>query len=81
MTQTFRDHPFAATGFVLAVCLTLFFLGRMVTSALYWHNPAHHNETVKSWMTVSYIARSWQVDPRQIDRMAGFPGPKVGRCG
>ena len=76
MRQTFRDHPYAALGFLLAVVVTLFFLGRMVSTALYWHDPAHHNESVKPWMTVGYIAKSWHVDPRQIDQMAGFPGPR-----
>ena len=56
--------------------MTLFFLVRITASAVYWHNPAHHHETVKPWMTVGYIAKSWHLDPAQIDAMAGLPGPK-----
>ncbi len=76
MKQLFKNHPFAATGFLLATAITLFFIVRIVTSAIYWADPAHHNETVKPWMTVGYIAKSWGLDPREIDILAGLPTPK-----
>ena len=63
-------------GFVLAAAVTLFFMVRIVVSAIYWSDPAHHNETVKPWMTVGYIAKSWHLDPREIDRIAGLPSPE-----
>lgn len=74
--KLFRAHPYAASGFVLAAAVTLFFMVRIVLSAIYWADPAHHNETVKPWMTAGYIARSWQIDPRQIDLLANLPGPE-----
>jgi hypothetical protein len=77
MKRLFQNHPFAVSGFVLATAVTLFFIVRIIVSALYWANPAHHNETVKPWMTVGYIAKSWDLDPRQIDALAGLPGPEV----
>ncbi|MEO8241280.1 MAG: hypothetical protein ABI832_03155 [bacterium] len=76
MKQTFRDHPYAVTGFLLAATITLFFLIRMVVAVIYWSNPAHHNETAKPWMTVGYVAHSWHLDAAQIDQLAGLPGPK-----
>ncbi len=76
MKQLFRNHPIAASGFVLAAAVTLFFLFRIVSSALYWSDPAHQNETVKPWMTVGYIAKSWDLDPREIDAIAGLPTPE-----
>ena len=39
MKQLFRNHPIAASGFVLAAAVTLFFLFRIVSSALYWSDP------------------------------------------
>ena len=75
MKRLFNKHPFALGGFVLAAAVTLFFIGRIVVSAVYWADPAHHNETVKPWMTVGYIAQSWDLDPREIDRMANLPLP------
>lgn len=75
MKRLFQNHPYAVSGFVLAAAVTLFFVFRIVASALYWADPAHHNETVKPWMTVGYIAKSWNLDPRQIDALAGLPTP------
>lgn len=74
--KLFRAHPYAATGFLLAAAVTLFFMVRIVMSAIYWADPAHHNETVKPWMTVGYIAKSWHLDPRDIDRIAQLPSPE-----
>ena len=75
MKQVFRDHPYAASGFLLAAAVTLFFTIRVTVSAIYWADPAHHNETVKPWMTVGYIAKSWDLDPYEIDRITGLPMP------
>ncbi len=74
MRQLFRTHPFASSGFVMAAAVTLFFVIRIVWSAVYWAN--HHDETVKPWMTVGYIGKSWHLDPMEIDTLAGLPGPK-----
>lgn len=76
MKSLFKSHPYAASGFLLAAAVTLFFIVRIVMSAIYWSDPAHHNETVKPWMTVGYIAKSWHLDPREIDRIAGLPSPE-----
>ncbi len=76
MKQLFKNHPYAASGFLLAMAVTLFFMVRIVVSAVYWADPAHHNETVKPWMTVGYIAKSWKLDPREIDALAGLPTPE-----
>lgn len=75
MKQMFRDHPFAAAGFVLATVVTLFFTVRFVVSVVYWSDSAHHHETVKAWMTIGYVGKSWGLDPRQIDAAAGFAVP------
>lgn len=76
MKRLFREHPYASSGFVLAFAVTLFFTVRVISSAIYWADPAHHNETVKPWMTVGYIAKSWDLDPRQIDQITGLPTPE-----
>lgn len=73
--QLWRSHPYAFSGFVLAAAVTLFFMVRIVSSAIYWSDPAHHNEQIKPWMTVGYIAQSWHLDPRAIDALAVLPTP------
>ena len=78
MKSLFKSHPYAASGFLVAAAVTLFFMVRIVMSAIYWSDPAHHNESVKPWMTVGYIAKSWHLDPRSIDILSGMPAPGDG---
>ena len=79
MKQLFRNHPYASSGFVLALAVTLFFLFRMAATAIYWADPAHHNQTVKPWMTIGYVAKSWKLSPLEIDTVAKLPLPQEGR--
>ena len=74
MRPLFRTHPYALSGFLMAAAVTLFFVVRIIWSAIYWSN--HHNETVRPWMTVGYIGKSWHLDPMEIDTLAGLPSPK-----
>lgn len=79
LKHLWREHPRLFSAFLLAAALTLFFALRMTVSAIYWSDPAHRNETVRPWMTVGYIARSWNLDPHEIDTLAGLPIPEHGR--
>ena len=78
MIRLFRQHPFALTGFLLGLAVTLFFAVHGVRSALYWSDPAHRNQQVQPWMTVGYVAKSWGLDPHEIDALAGLPLPERG---
>ena len=75
MRALWRQRPYLVSAFLLACAVTLFFAVRFVTQAIYWSDPAHQNQTVEGWMTVGYIAKSWQVDPHQLDDLAGLPQP------
>lgn len=77
MLRLAKQRPFLVAAFVLATALTLFFSVRLVARAIYWSNPAHHNEMVQEWMTVGYIAKSWRLDPAELDLAAGLPGPQA----
>jgi hypothetical protein len=79
LKQLWHDHPRLFSAFLIAAALTLFFSIRIAASALYWSDPAHRNETVRPWMTVGYVARSWDLDPRELDTLAGLPIPEHGR--
>lgn len=72
--QLARSHPRLMIAFALAVLFSLFFAGRLVFHAVYWAN--HRQEAVEPWMTVGYIGRSWDLDPREIDTRAGLPLPQ-----
>jgi hypothetical protein len=65
-----RARPWLTSAFLLACALTLFFAMRFTVQTIYWAN--HQDETVQPWMTVGYIARSWDLDGRQIDAIAGL---------
>lgn len=76
--KLWRRHPILTTAFVLALALTLGFAGRFVAQVVYWSNPAHQNQQVQAWMTVGYIARSWQVEGPDLGLEAGLPPPDGG---
>ncbi len=75
MIGLWRRRPVLTSAFVLACAVTLFFIGRVVYSGIYW--ASHQDDPIKSWMTVGYIARSWDLDGREIDAIAGLPLPEV----
>lgn len=77
MLRLVKQRPFLVAAFVLATALTLFFSVRLVARAVYWSDPAHQNEMVQEWMTVGYIARSWHINPTELDEAAGLPDPRV----
>lgn len=78
MLRLWRKRPLLVSAFLLATALTLFFGFRFVRYTIYWSDPAHHQEVVQGWMTVGYIGKSWRLDPREIDRVAGLPVPEHG---
>ncbi len=75
MIRLWRNRPLLTSAFLLACALTLFFAVRFVVQAVYW--SSHQEEPVQPWMTVGYVARSWGLDPREIDALAGLPTPDV----
>jgi hypothetical protein len=77
MLTLWRQRPVLVTAFLLATALTLFFAVRLVVQTLYWSDPSHHEQKVSEWMTVGYIARSWDLKPEDLDAASGFPIPKV----
>lgn len=77
MKRLWHRHPVLLSAFAIALMLSLFFAGRIAVRVVYWSQ--HRELQVQPWMTVGYIGRSWRLDPRQIDAMAGLPPPVAGR--
>jgi hypothetical protein len=75
LATLWRARPFLTSAFLLACALALFFAVRLTVQTVYWAN--HQDERVQPWMTVGYIARSWDLDGRKIDALAGLPLPEV----
>ena len=59
-----------------AVCLVALvaagaFAVRTARTALYWSQ--HHNDPIERWMTVNYVARSYDVPPDALWNALGLP--------
>ena len=76
MNGLWKTHPRLLLAFLGLTALALFFAGRILWGAIYW--AEHRNETVRPWMTVGYVGRSWGLEPREIDARAGLPLPVEG---
>ncbi len=63
LTTLFRTHPVLTTAFFLAATLTVLFTIRTIVFTIYWANPAHHDQPLEPWMTLRYVARSWDLPP------------------
>jgi hypothetical protein len=75
MLTLWRARPWLTSAFLLACALTLFFAVRFTVQTIYF--AAHQDEEIQPWMTVGYIARSWDLNGREIDALAGLPLPEV----
>lgn len=69
-----RARPVLTSAFLLACAVTLVFAGRFTVYTVYW--ASHREVPVEPWMTVGYVARSWGLDPRELDAAAGLPLPE-----
>jgi hypothetical protein len=58
-------------AFVLVVSFTGLFAVRTVRRTIYWHY--HQDETIRPWMTVGYVAHSYNVPPWVLQRALGLP--------
>jgi hypothetical protein len=74
LIRLWQARPWLTSAFLLACGVTLFFAGRFVVFTVYW--STHSEMPIQSWMTVGYVARSWGVDGREIDLLAGLPLPE-----
>lgn len=55
---------------VIAVGFTVFSTFRAVRRAAYWRE--HRDQPIESWMTIGYVARSYQVPPHILQQAAGI---------
>lgn len=65
--KLWKEHRLAASAFVVALIVALFFAARLAYFMVYWSDPAHRNQPIEDWMTVGYVARSYDL-PR--DKLA-----------
>ena len=58
-------------AFVLVISFTGIFAVRTVRRAIYWHY--HQDEPIRPWMSLGYIARSYNVPPWVLQQALGLP--------
>jgi hypothetical protein len=75
LKAAWQARPGLTFAFLLACAVTLGFTGSFAYHTVYW--ATHQNVAVRPWMTVGYVARSWNLDGREIDTLAGLPMPEV----
>ncbi|MEX4008111.1 hypothetical protein [Neoaquamicrobium sediminum] len=74
---TWRRHRALGIAFVIAGALTLFFLGRTIVFYTYW--ATHREVPIEDWMTVGYIARSYDIDRSHLRGMLGLEADEPDR--
>jgi hypothetical protein len=63
-------------AFVLVVSATGLFAVRTVRRTIYWR--FHHDEPIRPWMTIGYIAHSYRVPPWVLRQALGLPSKTSG---
>jgi hypothetical protein len=61
------------TAFMLVVIVTALSAMRTVRRAIYWSH--HRDEPIRSWMTLRYVAHSYDVSPGMLYEALGIPHP------
>jgi hypothetical protein len=64
-----QKHRGLLVAFTLAAALTMTFAVRMTYSYVYWSN--HRDEPIQGWMTVGYVARSYDVPREDLSEALG----------
>lgn len=73
LKNLFRQHPKLVSALALTTALALFFALKFLVGVAYWSQ--HQKETIRPWMTIGYVAKSWGLKAHEIDLRAGLPHP------
>ena len=60
MNRLWQDHKLLVLGFMAALVLTTVLFVRLIADVVYW--PRHRDTEIAGWMTVGYVAHSYDVD-------------------
>jgi hypothetical protein len=61
-----QHHRRLLLAFCAIVSVFTVFAVRTTTSAIYWMDPAHRDQTLEGWMTPRYVAMSYQLPPEVL---------------
>lgn len=71
LKKLWRHNRWLTLTFLITLTLALIFIVRAGVFFVYWQN--HADEPIEGWMTVRYVAKSYQVDPKIIHDAIGLP--------
>jgi hypothetical protein len=71
MKKLGRREWLVVLAFVLVLSFTALFAVRTVRRAIYWHY--HHDEPIRPWMNLGYIAHSYNVPPWVLHQALSLP--------
>ena len=60
MKTLWQQHKLLILGFLVALLLTVYLSLRLVADVVYW--PQHRDAEISGWMTIGYVAHSYDVD-------------------
>ncbi|MEE9429151.1 MAG: hypothetical protein V3V25_13495 [Paracoccaceae bacterium] len=71
LRNAWKHRPVLTSAFAVAVLLTVLFAVRSTVFMVYWSNPDHIDQEIRSWMTPRYIALSWHLPPEVMSQALG----------
>ncbi len=74
-----REHRVLLLAFLAASALALFFAARFAFYVIYWSAPEHRDQPIETWMTIGYIARSYDLPREALADALGVGPPGGGR--
>lgn len=74
-----REHRLLLLAFLFASALALVFAVRFTLFVLYWNAPEHRDQPIENWMTIGYIARSYDLPRESLADALGVAPPGAGR--
>ncbi len=69
MKRLWSDHKLLVLGFLATLMLTSILFMRLIADVVYW--PQHQDQTISGWMTVGYVAHSYDVDKDSLIEALG----------
>lgn len=76
LTILWHRHRLLLSAFVLTTLIALFFATRFLISVLYWSDPAHRDQPLEGWMTIGYVAHSYDVPRDKLIEMLKLAPPE-----
>ncbi|MGE4612026.1 MAG: hypothetical protein AAED33_11685 [Paracoccaceae bacterium] len=64
MSSLWQKNKLLVLGFLAALMLTSILLVRLIADVVYW--PQHRDTEISSWMTLGYVAQSYEVDKNDL---------------